>query len=268
MATIEENRRAWNDVHDWAQAGEEWSSSWGSVRMQWYATLLPRVQAYLPAKTILEIAPGFGRWTQFLHPLCHRLVVVDLSERCITACRKRFSDLDHIEYHVNDGTSLEAVEDRSIDFVYSFDSLVHAEEDVMASYLQELSKKLQPNGIGFVHHSNLGAHQTYLKALSMCPVRIKRGLTRLGMGELVNTHWRGASMTAEKFDALASKVGIRCISQELFSWWSYPLTDCISVFTLGAPAAKKVTKNPNFMREARNAQRLNLIYGDGDQPPS
>jgi cyclopropane fatty-acyl-phospholipid synthase-like methyltransferase len=39
------------------------------------------------------------------------------------------------------------------DFVFSFDSLVHVESDVIENYLTQLAKKLKPNGIGFIHHS-------------------------------------------------------------------------------------------------------------------
>jgi hypothetical protein len=73
-----------------------------------------------------RIGPGFGRWTQYLRRLCIRLIVVDLSERCIDSCRRRFAGDRHIEYIVNDGTSLEQIPDGSVDFIFSFDSLVHA----------------------------------------------------------------------------------------------------------------------------------------------
>ena len=83
MPTIEENRSAWGETYTWPEAGEEWSRHWGSVYMHWYGSLLPRISAFVPAETILEIAPGYGRWTAFLKNLCKRLVIVDLSEKCI-----------------------------------------------------------------------------------------------------------------------------------------------------------------------------------------
>jgi 16S rRNA A1518/A1519 N6-dimethyltransferase RsmA/KsgA/DIM1 with predicted DNA glycosylase/AP lyase activity len=51
----------------------------------WRGMLRPRINAWVPTGTILEIAPGFGRWTRFLKDVCDRLVVVDLAERCIEA---------------------------------------------------------------------------------------------------------------------------------------------------------------------------------------
>src|SRR5688500_242534 len=111
--------------YDWIQAGEEWSEPWGSSAARWFGTILPRIHDCLPAGTILEIAPGFGRWTHYLKEHCGQLHVVDPDERCIETCRRRFSRDPNLSYHVNDGRSLAMIPDGSIDFVFSFDSLVH-----------------------------------------------------------------------------------------------------------------------------------------------
>jgi SAM-dependent methyltransferase len=107
MPTVEQNYEVWDREYGWSQQGDEWSGPWGSAEAQWRWTVAPRIRSCVPAGTILEIAPGFGRWTHYLKDLCTRLVVVDLSERCIEACRQRFAAESHIAYHVNDGRSLE-----------------------------------------------------------------------------------------------------------------------------------------------------------------
>src|SRR5438477_5096853 len=66
MPRVEENRSFWGETYNWPQAGEEWSTGWGGARMQWYGSILPRVNAFVPADTILEIGPGYRRWTAFL----------------------------------------------------------------------------------------------------------------------------------------------------------------------------------------------------------
>src|SRR6266404_5578223 len=123
MPSIEQNLAEWETAYSWSQEGEEWSATWGGSESQWYGAIYPRIHAFVPTGTILEIAPGFGRWTQYLKDSCQRLVVVDLSQRCIEACKNRFSSCSHISYHVNDGTSLSMVDNGSIDFAFSFDSL-------------------------------------------------------------------------------------------------------------------------------------------------
>lgn len=130
MPSLEEIRDAWGDDAKWSGGvdnGDGWSEAWGSVEMQWYGSILPRIQKFLPNKVkntevLLEIAPGYGRWTQFLINKFKTIYLVDINENCITACKKRFYDVDNISYFVNDGKDLSMIPDRSVDFVFSFDS--------------------------------------------------------------------------------------------------------------------------------------------------
>ena len=59
--------------YDWKDEGEEWSAPWGTSSAQWFGAILPRIRDCLPAETILEIAPGFGRWTHYLKDHCRDL---------------------------------------------------------------------------------------------------------------------------------------------------------------------------------------------------
>ncbi len=213
MPSVQENKDQWSN-HDWSTSGDEWSVGYGGTETMWAWTIQPRIGGFLPAEHILEIAPGFGRLTQYLAPACERLTVVDLTERCIEACRERFKDRDNITYHVNDGRSLDMVEDGSVDFVFSWDSLIHVEEDVIAAYLSQLSKKLKPGGYGVLHHSNLNAYHD----------------KKTGELTIENGHWRASSMSAEKFREHCQSAGMTCVLQELVPWGGPAYTDCISVF--------------------------------------
>lgn len=259
MPTIERNVALWEN-YDWANEGEEWSGAWGGSESQWRWSLLPRVRTFLPSRTILELGPGRGRWTHYLKDYCERLVGVDLSESCIQSCKARFAAHSQLDFHANDGKSLAMLPDQSVDFVFSFDSLVHAEADVIEAYITQLSAKLKPDGVGFIHHSNLGAYRTYYSMKSLVP----RGtglLFRLGLVD--NDGLRGADMDAELFESYARQAGMQCIGQELINWASKRLIDCISIFT---PAASKwarpntILKNPDFMREAEYVRRLSRLY--------
>src|SRR5262245_34586668 len=187
MATLAENRRAWA-VYHWYQDGDEWSRGWGTTAQLWYGSILPRIHPYLPCDHLVEIAPGHGRCTQYLHEHCRHLSVVDLVPECIAVCKKRFAQVARISYHVNDGLTLPMLKDGSVDFVFSWDSLVHAEADVLASYAAELARVLRPGGHGFLHHSNLGAVLAQLA----------------GTAKSVNDCSRDASMSAEQFRAFCA----------------------------------------------------------------
>jgi hypothetical protein len=235
----------------------------------WYGTLLPRLHAFLPADTILELGPGHGRWTQYLKGVADRLVLVDLAEDCIATCRERFGPDTSSSYHVNDGKSLDMVADRSIDLMFSFDSLVHAEADVLEAYLNQLATKLTPHGVGFIHHSNMGAYRRAARFAKMVPGRLRRALTIRRL--LVNVYaWRAESTTAELFAALCERAGLVCIAQEKISWeYGRGLTDAISLFTLPGSRWERPLvelENPDFMDEAARLAQIGRLYGAASFP--
>lgn len=263
MPTITENKTMWERTYNWGSAGDEWSKNWGSPDSQWYHTILPRIYQWLPAETVLEIGPGFGRWTQFLTAACHKLILVDLSQSCINACRERFSEHAHITYHVNDGRSLDFVPPHSVDFVFSFDSLVHAESDAIEGYLRDIQLILRPHGVAFLHHSNLGEYADYLRRVQALPYRLVRPLARFQLVETLEQQWRAKSMSASQFARMADDASLQCISQEIINWQSQRLIDCISVVTpYGSrwERADTVLRNPHFMREADYAARVSRLY--------
>lgn len=268
MPSVEENVAVWAGSYDWTQAGEEWSESWGGSEMQWQGCLLPRVHTFLSCETILEIAPGFGRWTQYLKDHCQELTIVDSSEKCIQGCRQRFANCAHINYAVNDGKSLQMVPDESVDFVFSFDSLVHAAPDVLEAYLKQLVRKLKPGGVGFIHHSNAGKYQSYFSLVNLLP----RGRERLyKLGVLNRDHWRDLRMTSELFRELCSRAGLSCVSQELINWCGRLLIDSFSVFTRKGSRwdrPYRMVSNPYFMREAMNLRQIAPLYARSSFPQS
>jgi SAM-dependent methyltransferase len=253
MGTIAENHDAWSH-YDWSQGGDEWSQCWGSTEALWWTTVFPRIGRFVPARRILEIAPGFGRITQYLKDLCEELVVVDLTERCIAACRERFAAESHITYLVNDGRSLDAIADDSIDFVFSYDSLVHVDSEVIDAYLGQLGRKLRRHGAGFFHHSNLGAYRDATGALSV-----------------ENPHWRADSMAADDLVRSCAAAGLVCVSQELIAWGGDVLNDCFSTFVVRGSVFERPyqrVENTGFMEEAARAQMLARLYALGAPPAS
>jgi 2-polyprenyl-3-methyl-5-hydroxy-6-metoxy-1,4-benzoquinol methylase len=262
MPTIEENQQSWDKGYAWELQGDEWSSFWGGADAQWFGSILPRIHASIPTGTILEIAPGFGRWTNYLKDACDRLIVVDLSEKCIKACQQRFAAESHVEYHVNDGKSLAMIPDNSIDFVFSFDSLVHAESDVMESYLAQLATKLKPNGVGFIHHSNLGKYQEAFSIIEKIPSEMRAEIVNKVL--LEPTHWRASSMTADLFGDYCDRSGLQCISQELVNWGTEGLLiDCFSSFTPKHSTwsrKNQIVDNLEFMKEANSIEQLAHIH--------
>jgi len=238
----------------WKDAGEEWSKPWGSSEGQWNGTILPRIRDYLPAGTILEIAPGFGRWTHYLRDFCDHLLLVEKSEQCFNACRQRFGDDPRINVYHNDGQSLAMIPDESVDFVFSFDSLVHVRREFIESYLKQLGTKLKKGGRGFFHHSNLGAYAK--SARNLLPKSVLKVLQKTKL--LDWEHHRTPSMDAELFRTLCEQAGLHCVTQELINWRGRRLIDCFSHFVRGSAeqtGPAQIIRNPDFMREAARIRR-------------
>jgi SAM-dependent methyltransferase len=229
--------------------------------MLWARSLRPRIGRLLPARSVLEIAPGYGRWTSYLLEECDRLIGVDITDHCVDVCRERFGGMREARFFVNDGASLSMVADASIDFAFSFDSLVHVEAPQIQSYLEELARTLTPGGAAFLHHSNLGA---YADARSgSVPAFV------------VERHWRATTMSARAFRIASAAAGLRCVSQEIINWIGrdtevdrhqlpgphLPLTDCLSVVVrepAGAPV--RVYINRRFVDEWRQLIDLATVY--------
>lgn len=257
MPSITENLKLWGEFHTWERAGEEWCVGYadgatGNAEIAWSVGIWPRIHKFLPAKNILEIAPGYGAWTHYLRQFSRRLTIVDLVPRCIEACRRRFGPVG-MTYHVNDGRSLAMIPDGSIDFVFSWHSLVHCQHDVMREYTLQLGKKLRHGGVGMIQHSNLGE---FLDPAT-------------GTHSIPNPAGFGEDMTADKFAADAADAGLAMLSQEICPWGYEHAISCFSLFKRPAPgevvpAMPSPWRNDEFWDEVRHRFRVEQAYG---RPP-
>ena len=204
-----EEQRSWNNENWWVMDGHEWSKSFGTTENLWNNEIFDKIKEFR-GKKILEIAPGFGRITQFLSILAGELIVVDLNPRCIEKTREKLKN--HVlAYFVNDGKSIPKVRDNSQDLVFSFDSFVHMHANVTEEYIKEIHRVLKPGGHSFIHHSwYYGGEDTSFSNIA-----------------------GRANMTPEQFKELVNLYGMEIISQDVIQFEPLGLwngTDCISVF--------------------------------------
>jgi SAM-dependent methyltransferase len=204
-----EEQRIWNLDSSWSIDGHEWSKSFGTTEDLWNNEIFDKVKEFR-GKKILEIAPGFGRITQFLSILAGELIVVDLNPLCIEKTR---SKLKHhvLAYFVNDGKSIPKVRDNSQDLVFSFDSFVHMHANVTEEYVKEIYRVLKPGGQAFIHHSWLYG----------------------GSDESTNNVAGRANMSPEQFKTFVENTNMEIISQNVIQFETVGLwngTDCISIF--------------------------------------
>jgi cyclopropane fatty-acyl-phospholipid synthase-like methyltransferase len=167
------------------------------------------------------------------------------------ACRRRFGKDARLSYDLNQGDSLAMVPDGSVDFVFSFDSLVHVRPQTIQTYLSQLGAKLKPDGLAFIHHSNLGEYAASVLR------RTRKGKVRAA------DHQRDPEMTANLFRELSERDGLKVVSQELVNWRGRRLIDCFSVVARTASKWKERTRplrNRDFMLEAQMIRRVAEHY--------
>ncbi len=214
MPTVEWNRKTWGDEHGWAEEGDEWAGmakACGQPYDAWKhalidALVLPYVDTEADA---LEIAPGHGRWSATLVATCRSVTLVDLNPECIATCRRRFADRPNVTYHVNDGRTLPN-DDGAVDFVWSFDSFVHMDLDVIAGYLGEIARVLRPGGIAVLHHANKRDFPPSLRAtsgrLGAAGLAVQRLATQGRVRDTGNRSDVSARLVADAADAADLKV--------------------------------------------------------------
>jgi len=204
-----EEQKLWNEPHMWEDGGHEWSGPFGNTENLWNKEIFNTIKEFR-GKKILEIAPGFGRITQFLSILAGELIVIDLNPLCIQKTREKLGN--HVlAYLVNDGKSLTGVRDNSQDLVFSYDSFVHMHANVSEEYVKEIYRVLKPGGHAFIHHSWIyqGSDNSFENSAGR------------------------ANMTPELFKSFVENNNMEIISQtpikfnELNGWDG---TDCISFF--------------------------------------
>jgi SAM-dependent methyltransferase len=243
------NKVTWDGAYHWNEAGEEWSTTWGGSEAQWFGSIYPRLHRFLPARRILEIAPGFGRWTRYLVPACEDFVGIDLSDKCTVACQRRFASARHAQFITNDGRSLEAAEDRTFDLIFSFDSLVHAEYDVLAFYIPQIISKLSSTGVAFIHHSNLLTYN----------------------GTIGQPHGRALTVSADAVADLVYRASGTVLTQEIVNWGGEHLIDCLTLCSHKNtfPSVQPVRyKNSMFMNEATLIKDFQSPYSKLPAPQS
>ncbi len=253
MPDVAWNKAIWSDPASWPDGGEIWSAQWSSSENQWSTMIRPRIAGVLPARSVVEIAPGHGRWTRFLLDQCDSYVGFDVSERCTAHCQMRFADQCErrsVRFETNDGASLPGLADASVDFVFSFDSLVHVELPTIAAYLGAIARALRPGGGAFLHHSNYGAVPEQPTA--------------------VGDHYRGRSQSAASVRAAAESFGLHVLVQEPVSWGGDVLLDCFSFIakpdgTTLPPTV--IIENPTFWADAERMVRYLTPYQRGRESP-
>ena len=161
---------------------------------------------------VLELACGEGRNSQQIVNQASQLILMDVNEPNIKACKHRFQDYNHVQVIQNNGYNLQPLATNSVDSIFCYDAMVHFEMNIVESYLKDCYRVLKPNGKALFHHSNLTDYP--------------------GNHYKQNPHWRNF-MSKEIFAHLAKRSGFEVLEQIVIDWGEgeehYSNLDCITL---------------------------------------
>lgn len=127
-----------------------------SAQRQYDVHLKEYFNKYAPAGqnlTVMDFACGWGRITNVIKNNYSKIILCDISEKAILHCKERFGDDPKFEYVVNTIDNI-PVESDSVDFVFSWDSMVQFNYRLLDLSIFEINRVLKKGGYALLHHSN------------------------------------------------------------------------------------------------------------------
>lgn len=157
---------------------------------------------------IVELACGHGRHVPQYLEKAEQIVLVDIVDKNIDFCKKRFQSEKKIGYYVNNGHDLEKLETEKYTAVFTYDAMVHFEMMDVYSYLKETRRILEPGGRALFHHSN-----------NTEDYRIDFSTGKSGRNY----------MSRDLFAYLAYRAGLEVVEQRTIDWAGVKDLDCITL---------------------------------------
>ncbi len=167
---------------------------------QHIAPLLDKWEANINLKNVIDFACGHGRIAQIMAPRCGSLTCLDINADSIAFCQQRFQNYDNVNCKRNAQDAL-PVSSETIDFVYSWDAMVHFSFPDIKIYIKEFARVLKPGGYVLMHHANLAA---------LAGVVVHEDWRE-------NPHYR-SKVSNQHIRTSAEEAGLRVVEQHTIAW--------------------------------------------------
>lgn len=151
----------------------------------------------LDLTNVVELACGKGRHVPYYLDRSEHITLVDILNKNIESCKKRFGDSKKITYYKNSGYDLKKLKDSEYTALFTYDSMVHFESIDIYHYLAETNRILKTGGMALFHHSN--NHSDY-------------------KASFVNGINGRNYMSTELFAHFADRSGLEIIEQKTIDW--------------------------------------------------
>ena len=127
-----------------AGVGDDEFRFWETGKQYADRYVLPLVR---PDSVVLDLGAGIGRVARAVAPHCRRIVLVDVSGSMLRRARRAFRGVANADFVKTTGSSLSAIDDATVDVVYSFLVLQHIEREDVIRYFDEIRRILKPHGV-------------------------------------------------------------------------------------------------------------------------
>lgn len=162
----------------------------------------------LDITNVIELGCGRGRHVNKIIDEAGTITLVDILQKNIDFCKKRFGEDGKIKYYKNTGYDLKKLQSNKYTSLYSYDAMVHFELLDIYSYLLDIFRVLSTGGRALLHHSNY--HEDYKAGFGNAP--------------------QGRSfMDKECFAYLAFRAGFVILEQKIIDWEEDKKLDCITL---------------------------------------
>jgi 2-polyprenyl-3-methyl-5-hydroxy-6-metoxy-1,4-benzoquinol methylase len=113
-----------------------------------------------PDVDVLELGCGGGKFSQRLAPRCRSLLCTDISAAMIDHARATITARGvarNVDYRVLNGVDFDGVASESVDFIFSYDVLLHVQPQNVFSYMIDAGRILRSHGAMMLHQINLAS---------------------------------------------------------------------------------------------------------------
>jgi ubiquinone/menaquinone biosynthesis C-methylase UbiE len=126
-----------SDVADTYMSRRHYSGFLGKIRQKRENNaVMSAVQRFMPKARVLDMPCGYGRWFDFLAVRADKILGMDISESMINAAAKKKINKIHIKTSLGDAENI-PVEDREVDYVFSFAFMKHLPDKVKSNAIDE-----------------------------------------------------------------------------------------------------------------------------------
>lgn len=192
-----------NEYFDEAEGEELLSVFWGE------GSVFRNLFQKLDLNNVVELACGRGRHVPNYIDLSGHITLVDILQKNIDICKRRFGENKSISYYKNQGYDLKDLNAGEYTAIFSYDAMVHFELLDINSYLIDFYRILKPGGRVLLHHSNFDAIYSGRYGHSLAYGR--------------------SFMNYKIFSYLALHAGFIVLDQQLLRWHNLPDLDCLTL---------------------------------------